>query len=169
MKKYFYAALALLVAMTASTALVACGDDDDEGNGIDSRIIGTWRSSISEGWEYENNVLVWHWKDLNEYTVRSYEIIDGKETGKYEDETLDEPEFEIVTFKADGTFEVSDEDEDVEYGTYTTANGNIIFIIPGEGPEAGTYQFKNNQLLIKFVDEDDEWREEEVSYFDRVK
>ena len=65
--------MALLMAMTASTALVACGDDDDDdiNNGIDSRIVGTWNSTVSGklivkfgtdestvDYEFKNNQLV---------------------------------------------------------------------------------------------------------------
>ena len=159
--------MALLMAMTASTALVACGDDDDDdnNNGI-SRIVGTWNSTVSEGWEYEDGALTDHWLDLNATTTRNYEIVDGKETGKYFDENHD-AEWEDVTFKADGTWNATNEDNDNMSGTYSTVNGKLIVKVGNEIESSVSYEFKNNQLVLTSDVKGDDWREVEVSYLDK--
>lgn len=167
MKKFFYAAMALLMAMTASTALVACGDDDDDdiNNGIDSRIVGTWNSTVSEGWDYEDGALADHWLDLNATTTRNYEIVNGKETGKYFDEDHD-AEWEEVTFKADGTFTATNEDAESMSGTYSTANGKLIAKV-GTDESSVDYEFKNGQLVLTSDVKGSDWREVEVSYYNK--
>ena len=60
MKKYFY-----LLLLPLCLGLGACGsddDDDDDDDGktnslVDSRVVGTWTSTIGEGWTWDHGVL----------------------------------------------------------------------------------------------------------------
>ena len=74
MKKFFHLAIVLVIA----SVFVACNNDDEDNSAVDKRLLGTWYTNTCELWEYKKDVLVTHWKDLdNGITRRLYKIING--------------------------------------------------------------------------------------------
>lgn len=149
MKQIYYMALMLMVALTGSATLVSCGDDDDDSS-VDSRVFGTWHSTIYEVWEYKDDVLVVHWEDLDDEKYRFYEIVDGKETGGYQDYQKNENDkyWDEITFKSDGTFSTIDKANDSSHGTFATSE-RVMTIITDDGiVKKFPYELNGGQLTI---------------------
>lgn len=138
----------MMVAML-SVGFTACGyDDDDEGESVnanDSRIVGTWHSVISESWDYEDGVLVEHWKDMSATSTRIFEMVNGVESGKYRDGSHS-PEWEEYTFASDGNYRLKNEDGDVLCGIYNAFNGNLRIT---DGDNSDTYKSRTDTLFQK--------------------
>ena len=154
----------VLCGMTIATTFVACGDDDDN-TSADSRVVGTWTSTIGEGWNWdEDGTLVNHWKDLSATTVRNYEVINGTETGKYTDYTHEVPEYTTVTFNADGSF-IGENEEETFKGTFTAQNGVLTYFTT-EGADQWNYSFEDGKLkLVAEEYEDGVLTDKEINWY----
>ena len=142
-KSIFWSILSIVMVAMLSIGLSSCNKDDDEGGGaIDSRVVGTWHRVALEEWSYEDGVLVYHAKETATST-REYEVVNGKETGKYWDHSYGGDLVEY-TFGADGSFIV---DSDEERGTYTASNGNMKVTI-GNYTSNSKYSFYGDQLIV---------------------
>lgn len=71
-----------------------------------------------------------------------------------------------MTFNADGTWSITNEDNENESGTYSASNGKLVIKADSETNTA-SYEFKNSQLIITAEDNDDGWREIEVGYYNK--
>ena len=71
-----------------------------------------------------------------------------------------------MTFKADGTFTATNEDNENLSGTYSTVSGKLIVKF-GTDESTVDYEFKNNQLVLTSDVKGNDWREVEVSYYDK--
>ena len=158
----------VLCGMVIATLFVACGSDDDDNNdngSVDSRVVGTWTSTIGEGWNWdENGVLQNHWKDLSAITTRSYEVINGMETGRYRDYTDGEPEWTTVTFNADGSFN-GENDEESFKGTFTAKDG-VMIMLAEDRAHKSNYSFEDGKLkLVTEEYENGVLRDKEINWY----
>ena len=148
-RRIFWSILSIVVVAMLSFGLSSCNKDDDgdgEGGGAnDSRIVGTWHFVSKESWEYTKGVLVDHRKE-NATSTRIYEVVNGKETGKYRDSCYG---IELVeyTFGVDGSFYAINDDADEESGTYIASNGNLKLTV-GNFSGVFKYSYSGDQLII---------------------
>ena len=174
-KTYFWSLFTLLVMGLCSVSLASCGDDDDDngdnggssGGKVTGNIVGTWHSTVSEGWEYRDGVLVSHWKDLDETTTRLYTVANGRETGEYRDMTVN-AQWEEVTFNNNGTWTSTNEDDEGSKGRYSLS-GDILRVYSDDGYETEmTVKFEGGQMLLTMEEYDDgELESREVIYYDK--
>ena len=150
MKNWIKSMCLVLCGMMISATFIACGSDDDnnnDNNSVDSRVVGTWTTTIGEGWNWdENGVLLNHWKDLSATTTRNYEIINGSETGRYTDYTNNVPEWTTITFNADGSY-IGENDEESFKGTFTAKDG-VMTIFAADGADRWNYSFEDGKLKL---------------------
>lgn len=164
-KNILWGLLTFIMVAMLSVGFAACSSDDDnnEKSTVDSRLIGTWTSTIAEGWSWNENGVLWnHWKDFSALKTRNYEIINGIETGNYTDYTNDEAEWTTVTFKADGSYIEEDEEDSFE-GTFTTKDDVIII----DGTDFWNYSFEDGKLkLIAEEYKDGVLRNREINWYE---
>ena len=146
MKKDIYFLLVTLLVAMLSLGVSSCSkDDEDGGSAIDGKVVGTWHRVALEEWSYEAGVLVYHAKETATST-REYEVVNGKETGKYWDRSYGGDLVEY-TFGAEGSFCTKFVDSDERSGTYTASNGNMKVTI-GNYSTNSQYSFRGDQLII---------------------
>lgn len=149
MKNKIKLMFAVLCGVMIATTFVACGSDGDDDNGnssVDSRVVGTWTSTIGEGWQWdEDRILLNHWRDLSATTVRTYEVVNGVETGRYTDSTH-EPGYNTVTFNADGSY-IGENEEETFKGTFTAKDG-VMTLFAAEGADRWNYSFEDGKLIL---------------------
>ena len=79
MKKLF-----LLVALFATTAFVACSDDDDKVQINLDELVGTWRYTHSVGYEIDEGGVKDEWnEDMNDAQI--YFVFNSDNTGSYKE------------------------------------------------------------------------------------
>ena len=167
MKKYFY-----LLLLPLCLGLGACGsddDDDDDDDGktnslVDSRVVGTWTSTIGEGWTWDHGVLTDHWKDESATRTRNYIVVNGVETGEYTVYTRDEPEWTTVTFNADGTFMGSNDEESGITGSFTAQNG-VLTYISMIGADQWNYSFEGTTMKLVQEEESYNIKQREINWY----
>jgi|GEM_PF-1752717 len=132
MKRFLWQAITLTMVFAIPLLVAACGDDDDNPD-LDTKLLGTWQSTISKVWEYKNDILVAHWEDLDDETSRSYEVENGKETGEYRDHKKQDVDkaWADFTFKSDGT--LSSIDNYGEAKTYKVIMSDGTMTVTEEG------------------------------------
>lgn len=174
----------LKACMTALLAclltLGACGDDNDTTtsqsgqsdnnqtvHAYDARLVGTWTSIISEGWEYsDDGVMLVHWKDLSALSTERWEY-DGQGVEINHNTYTGDPEWDTTYFGADGKYVDMNEDGERRNGTWTAANGTLTLSYSGR-TVSYTYSFDGNTLIVD--EKEYEGRtlvEREVIYYQR--
>ena len=119
MKKFYLLAIVLMMTL----AFVSCNNDDDDNPAVDKRLFGTWYSTTYETWQYKKDVLVTHWKYIDDgKSIRIYEIENGKETGEYRDRLNNDVWWDEVTFHSNGVFTANNSDEPYN-GTFVASGG----------------------------------------------
>jgi hypothetical protein len=155
----------LMTLLVCLFTFCACGSDDEKDstnggggnnqsgqvlpNGLDQRLIGTWTCIVSEGWEYNaGGVVLVHWKDLSAISTERWEFDDqGNEVSHNTYNEPDKPEWEMVTFNADGSFYDIDEDGQKPKGSWQSSNGVLTLTVSGKN-HVKSYSFKGNTLVI---------------------
>ena len=161
MKKFYLSAIVLMMAFV----FVSCNNDDDDNPTVDKRLVGTWYSTTSEVWEYKNDVLVTHWKYIDDgKSMRVYEIENGKDTGEYHDYINHEVWWDEVTFNSNGVVTVNNSHGESYGGTFVTSDGRIT-ITDSDGTVYQTqYEIKEG-ILIFTNDRRKYYYDEGYSYF----
>ncbi|MBO7568098.1 MAG: hypothetical protein J6T60_13500 [Bacteroidales bacterium] len=124
-----------MLAMLATTSFTSCGDDDDdeEGSSDPAALIGTWKLVSEEEWSRDSDGESDH--DIE----------------KYEDE---KSEWDLITFKEDGTWysDGYDSKKKTYYhdsGTYTV-NGNKINVIQHYAGQTSNADFSVDNGVVSF-------------------
>lgn len=146
MKKFYLSAIVLMMAFV----FVSCNNDDDDNPTVDKRLVGTWYSTTTEMWEYKNDVLVTHWKDLDDGKYRRiYEVKNGKETGEYEDIMNYEEWWDEVTFNSNGVVTVNNSHGEPYGGTFVTSDGVMTITDSSNGKVYHIpYEIKDGILIF---------------------
>ena len=162
MKKFYLSAIVLMMAFV----FVSCNNDDDDNPTVDKRLVGTWYSTTVELWEYKKDVLVSHWKYIDEgKSTRIYEIKNGKDTGEYHDQLNYEVWWDELTFHSNGVVTVNGSYGESYSSTFVTSDGVIkntdssngeVFQIP--------YEIKDG-ILIFTNDKRKDYDEDGYSYY----
>ena len=162
MKKFYLSAIVLMMAFV----FVSCNNDDDDNPTVDKRLVGTWYSTTVELWEYKNDVLVSHWKYIDDgKSTRIYEIKNGKETGEYEDIINYEEYWDEITFNSNGVLTVNDSYGESYSSTFVTSDGVIKNTDSSNGEVFQiSYEIKDG-ILIFTHDQRKDYDDEGYSYF----
>lgn len=170
-KKNFLHVLTVMMVAMLCVGFISCGGDDGENTSgaIDSRILGTWYSTVSEGWDYVDGITVNHWRDKDEYTTINYNVVNGVD-GVPTPYTSDKPEWQEITFSNDGTYYLINEEGHGYKGTFTTPNNNKINLYyNGSLISSDSYIFNEEGQLVVTMDEydDGELESREIAYYNR--
>jgi hypothetical protein len=164
----FWSILSIMMVAMQSVGLSSCSkDDDDNGGGASySGIVGTWHRVSHECWEYEKGVLVDHSQE-SLTSIRSFEVVKGKETGNYRDYNNVEPEWIEQMFGADGTFATYANGVKRVSGTYSISNDSINCVF-GVYSTTAKYSFEGDQLVLTGNGyKGDELITRNIEYYDR--
>ena len=162
MKKFYLIAIVLVIA----SVFVACNNDDEDNSAVDKRLVGTWYSNTSEVWEYKNDVLVAHWKDLDEGNYcRIYKIIKGEETGEYEDCINYEQWWDEITINSNGVITGNNHINELFSGTLVTSDGVMTVTDSSNGDVFRVLYKINDGILTITSDQRKDYDEDGYSYF----
>ena len=162
MKKFFHLAIVLVIA----SVFVACNNDDEDNSAVDKRLLGTWYTNTCELWEYKKDVLVNHWKDLdNGINRRIYKIINGEETGEYEDCINNEQWWSEITINSNGVITGNNYVNELFSGTLVTSDG-VITVTDSSNGEVYQLLYKiNDGILTITSDQRKDYDKDGYSYF----
>ena len=144
MKKFYLSAIVLMMAFV----FVSCNNDDDDNPAVDKRLLGTWYTNTCELWEYKKDVLVNHWKDLdNGINRRIYKIINGEETGEYEDCINNEQWWSEITINSNGVITGNNYVNELFSGTLVTSDG-VMTVTDSSNGEVYQLLYKINDGIL---------------------
>ncbi|MBR3726130.1 MAG: hypothetical protein IKN21_00790, partial [Prevotella sp.] len=114
---------------------------------------------------YKNDVLVTHWKDIDDgKSMRVYEIIDGKDTGEYHDYINHEVWWDEVTFNSNGVVTINNSSLEPYGGTFVTSDGVMTITDSSNGKVYQIpYEIKDG-ILIFTADQRKVYRDQGYSY-----
>jgi uncharacterized lipoprotein YehR (DUF1307 family) len=120
----------MMIAGAMVLNMTACNDDDD--SGPSGSIVGTW--------EPQESTTTYYDEDGNKM---------GEETQSYEDED------EVIEIKADNTYEVREDGEVSETGTYSISGSTITMVPDDENKSTDEFEFSvdGDTLTITLEDE----------------
>ena len=139
MKKLF-----LLVILFATTAFVACSDDDDKVQINLDELVGTWRYTHSVGYEIDEGIKDDWNEDMNDAQI--YFIFNSDNTGSYKE---------------------MDSSESIDYSVSSNNKLTVRYSQYGDPQTFTITELTASTLKLEYHEKGDDWEEYELKTFSK--
>lgn len=139
MKKLF-----LLVTLFATTAFVACSDDDDKVQINLDELVGTWRYTHSVGYEIDEGIKDDWNEDMNDAQI--YFIFNSDNTGSYKE---------------------MDSSESIDYSVSSNNKLTVRYSQYGDPQTFTITELTASTLKLEYHEKGDDWEEYELKTFSK--
>ncbi len=139
MKKLF-----LLMALFATTAFVACSDDDDNTQINLEELVGTWRYMHSVGYE-----------------------IDGSAKDEWDEDMTNAQIYFVFNADRTGSYKEMDSSESIDYSVSSNNKLTVRYTQSGDPQTFTIKELTASTLKLEYHEKGDGWEEYELKTFSR--
>lgn len=139
MKKLF-----LLAVLFATTAFIACSDDDDKVQVNLDELVGTWRYTHSVGYEIDEGVKDEWNEDMNDAQI--YFVFNSNNTGSYKE---------------------MDSSESIDYSVSSNNKLTVRYSQFGDPQTFTITELTASTLKLEYHEKGDDWEEYELKTFSK--